>query len=115
MGNPLVHFEFMTESVEACRSFYGSVFDWDFDDNTMADYTLVKTGADPGGGMMARPPDAPSTALHVYFQVDDIEATLAKVEQAGGRTVIPKTPIPNVGYFGMFTDPENNCVGVFQR
>ncbi|MHC4065083.1 MAG: VOC family protein [Planctomycetota bacterium] len=115
MGNPLVHFEFMTDDEDKCRAFYGSVFDWEFDASSMPGYTLIKTGTDPSGGLMKRPAESPSTALNVYFEVDDVEAVLAKVTSAGGTVLVPKTPIPNVGAFGMFADPENNCVGVFQQ
>ena len=49
----------------------------------------------------------------VYFATDDIDATLARVEALGGKTIIPKTEIPNVGWFGWFTDPTGNKVALF--
>jgi uncharacterized protein len=64
--------------------------------------------------MMQRPPQAPHVAMNVYFMVDDIEITLGKVAKAGGNVIVPKTPIPNVGSFAMFADPEGIVVGVFQ-
>ena len=114
MANPLCHFEFMTDDEGKCKSFYGAVFDWEFDSSSMPGYTLIKTGSEPGGGLMKRPDEAPSPALNVYFQVKDIDATLAKVTSAGGTVLVPNTPIPDVGSFAMFADPENNCVGLFR-
>ncbi len=115
MGAALCHFEFMTDDPRKCKAFYQKVFGWEYDDDAMADYTLVKTGQEPGGGIMKRPPEAPQAALNVYFMVDDIEATLAKVGKAGGQTVVPKTEIPNVGHFAFFTDLEGVIVGVYQQ
>ena len=114
MGAPLCHFEFMSDDPDQCKAFYAKVFGWEYDDKSMPDYTLIKTGEEPEGGLVKRPAEAPAPSLNVYFLVDDIKATLAKVQQAGGRTVVPKTPIPNVGAFAMFSDPEGIVVGVFQ-
>lgn len=114
MGAPLCHFEFQTDDPDKCKAFYADVFDWEYDDQSMSGYTLIKTGKEPEGGLMKRPPEAPYPALTVYFQVDDIDATLGKVTAGGGNILVPKTPIPNVGSFAVFADPEGICMGVFQ-
>ena len=114
MGAPLCHFEFMSDAPDKCKGFYADVFGWEYDNESMPDYTLIATGTDPAGGLMKRPAEAPSPALNVYFQVDDIDATLGKVQQGGGQTIVPRTPIPNVGSFAMFVDPEGIVVGIFQ-
>jgi hypothetical protein len=49
----------------------------------------------------------------VYIGTDDIEASLAKVEKLGGKTVTPKSEIPGMGWFALFTDPSGNLVGLF--
>jgi len=36
------------------------------------------------------------------------------VTKAGGKLVMPKTPIPGVGYFAYCEDPEGNLFGVMQ-
>ena len=115
MGAPLCHFEFMSNDPDKCRAFYAEVFGWEYDDTSMQGYTMVKTGQEPDGGVMKRPAEAPAPALNVYFMVDDIEATLNKAGQGGGCVIVPKTPIPNVGAFAMFSDPEGICVGIFQQ
>ena len=114
MANPLCHFEFMTDDEEKCKAFYGAVFDWSFDNSSMPGYTLIQTGSQPGGGVMKRPAEAPEPAFNAYFLVDDMDATLAKIAEAGGTIVVPKTPIPKVGYYAIFLDPEHICLGLFQ-
>ena len=115
MANPLCHFEFMTADPQKCRAFYGKVFGWEFDDQSMSGYTMIKTGADPCGGLMQRPNECPQSALNVYFMVDDIDAALKAAEAAGGQIIVPKTPIPDVGHFAMMGDPEGIVVGLFQK
>jgi len=115
MGNPLCHFEFMTDDPAKTRAFYSKVFQWEFDDKSMPGYTLIKTGsAQFGGGLMKRPEKCPHVGISVYFMVDDIEQTLKTVAAGGGRTLVPKTPIPSVGHFAVFADPDGIGVGLFQ-
>lgn len=114
MPNPLCHFELMTADPAACKAFYGSVFDWQFDDASMPGYTLVNAGAEPTGGILPKPDDAPGVCANLYFKVEDATAVLAKVVEKGGTVLVPKTPIPNVGFFAMFADPEGIPIGIMQ-
>ena len=42
-----------------------------------------------------------------------IDPVVAQVEAAGGKIVIPKTPIgPGMGFFARFLDLEGNLVGL---
>ena len=104
----------MTNDTAKCKAFYSAVFDWKFDDQTMPGYTLVETGRDPSGGLFPKPPEAPHPCLNVYFTVSDIDAALAKVNEHGGKTLVDKTSIPNVGDFAMFIDPEQVVIGLLQ-
>jgi len=114
MANPLNHFELMTNDPARCRDFYGTVFDWTFDESSMPGYTLVHTGQEPTGGIFSKPPQAPHPCLNVYFTVSNIDETLAKATGLGGNVLVPKTPIPGVGHFAMFTDPEGIVIGIMQ-
>jgi len=114
MPNPLCHFELMTSDPDKCKAFYGAVFDWRFDDASMPGYTLIHTGADPAGGVFQKPADAPGACANLYFQVGDVDACLRTVKENGGEVLVPKTPIPNIGHFAMFTDPEGVAIGIMQ-
>ncbi len=114
MANPLCHFELMSSDPAKCRDFYGAVFDWTFDDSSMPGYALIHTGQEPTGGVFAKPPQAPQPCLNVYFTVTDIDDTLNRATSHGGTVIVPKTPIPGVGHFAMFADPEGIVVGVMQ-
>ena len=49
----------------------------------------------------------------VYFDTDDIDASIAKV-RVGGGTSGDKQPIPHVGWFTHCTDTEGNNFSLFQ-
>jgi predicted enzyme related to lactoylglutathione lyase len=51
--------------------------------------------------------------VRISVLTDDIESTLAKVEELGGQTVTPKTEIPDMGWFAVFKDPQGNLIGLF--
>jgi uncharacterized protein len=46
--------------------------------------------------------------------VDSVDAAVKTVQSAGGKLVMPKTPIPTVGYFAYLEDTEGNLFGVMQ-
>ncbi len=115
MGNPLCHFEFAVSDLDRSRSFYKALFGWEFDSSSMPEYTLIKTGSEPGGGMMKAAPEMPGPCLTVYFMVDDIPATLKNAEEAGGKVLMPETPIPNVGAFAIVGDPDGLAFGIFKE
>jgi hypothetical protein len=104
----------MTGDPEKCKAFYGAIFDWRFDDESMPGYTLVNTGAEPTGALFPKPEAAPGVCVNIYFQVKDIETTLEKVTAGGGSVLVSKTDIPNVGHFAMFADPEGIPIGIMQ-
>lgn len=112
--NNLVHWELMVSEPERAQRFYGRVFGWTFEPMG-PEYTMVKTGAVPFGGMMKKPPGAPGCVLNSYFAVDDVERTLHDVVEAGGTVVVPKTEIPGIGWFAMFLDPDRIPLGVMQE
>lgn len=120
-NHPIVHIEIPANDVAATSKFYGDVFGWNLQTDPSFNYTMFDAEGGPGGGfvttggegtdggMMQYKPDS----LLVYIGTDDIDASLASIEQHGGKTVLPKTEIPQVGWFAIFTDPTGNHVALF--
>ena len=54
------------------------------------------------------------SALNTYFQVDDLESTLAKAMVPGATVLAPKTAIPGMGFWAMFADPDGIPIGLLQ-
>jgi predicted enzyme related to lactoylglutathione lyase len=55
----------------------------------------------------------PAGSVVVYIDTDDITATLDSVEESGGKSLVPKMPIPGMGWFGIFMDPTGNRIGLY--
>ena len=77
MPGKLVHVEISAADVDRAQGFWSGVFGWEISPSGMPgmDYRLFRTGEDQGGGLMAGEPGS----LTVYFDTDEIEATIEKV------------------------------------
>jgi predicted enzyme related to lactoylglutathione lyase len=51
----------------------------------------------------------------ITIGVSDAERSLKEVEAAGGAIVTPRTPIPGMGAFAYFRDPEGNVMGLWEN
>jgi predicted enzyme related to lactoylglutathione lyase len=109
----LVHFEIQAKDADRATQFYSAVFGWQFNDSGMPgiDYRMTQTGENQGGAVYSS--DDPDGHLTVYFDTDDIDASLAKVRDAGGEAEA-KQPIPHVGWFASCKDSEGNAFSLFQ-
>lgn len=122
--NRIVHFDIHASDIDALQKFYEAVFDWKFTDMgpQMNGYRLIRTGEGAGidGGMDPRrgPAPTPGAAVNAYtctIEVDDIDAIIAKITEAGGIIVVEKTPIPGVGFLAYAKDPDGNIFGVMEQ
>lgn len=115
MANPIIHWELMVKDVEKAKAFYGRLFDWTIDDQKFPGYTTIQPGSGPMGGMMARPPGVPMSALNTYFKVADLDATLKRAVELGAKIIVPKREVPGICCFAIFLDPEQIPVGILQE
>jgi predicted enzyme related to lactoylglutathione lyase len=76
-------------------------------------YVAFDAEGGPGGGFPEVNELVKAGDVLVYIASDDIKASLAQAESLGGKTVVPKTEIPSIGWFGLFADPTGNVVGLF--
>ncbi|HMJ94047.1 MAG TPA: VOC family protein [Allosphingosinicella sp.] len=102
----LNYVELPATDIPASKSFYESAFGW-----TMTafgpTYAATLTG-DTDVGLQADPSEATKAPLPV-IEVEDLEATLEAVQQAGGQIVRPIFTFPGGRRF-QFLDPGGNEV-----
>ena len=119
-NHPIVHIEIPAKKAGEAGKFYGDLFGWKIEADPMYNYVQFQAEGGPGGGFAelagstANNPEYKPDSLIVYVGSDDIDADLAKVESLGGKTVFPKTEIPHVGWFAIFTDPTGNRIALFK-
>jgi predicted enzyme related to lactoylglutathione lyase len=114
MTNSFCHIELTTSNVDGAINFYKNIFDWKITKMTGMDYHGIDTGKPPGGGLMAQPSPQVPVCWTVYVEVSSVEDTLAKVETNKGHILVPKTEIPQIGWFGVFSDPQGGVLGIFE-
>jgi hypothetical protein len=109
----ICHIEFEVIDLEQSQRFYSSIFDWKF--RSFGDEMMVFGMGDEhiGGLIKAEKPRISPCAI-VWFESDDIEASLAAAVKAGGASDGLKKPVPHVGWSGTFTDPDGNPIGLVQ-
>jgi predicted enzyme related to lactoylglutathione lyase len=116
-ASSIVWFEIPADNVERARKFYGALFGWKIEKFPgMTDYWHIDTGGGddtPDGGLMARKhPQQPITS---YVNVESVTQSAAKVEKLGGKVCAPKTAVPQMGYFAVCQDTENNTFALWER
>jgi uncharacterized protein (TIGR03067 family) len=104
MSAPIVYFEIAGPEGPKLKDFYSTVLGWTIDDHS--GIAAASTGGLKGGIRQ----DPPEKVL--YFGVPDINEALKKIEAAGGKTVVPRTVVPGVVTFALFTDPAGNRLGL---
>jgi predicted enzyme related to lactoylglutathione lyase len=112
----VIHFEIPAENPERAAAFYKKAFEWKIERwPGPMDYWMVNTGADgtPGinGGLMKKGNVSTTTNT---IGVELVDKAIEAVTNAGGKLIMPKTPIPTVGYFAYCQDTEGNLFGVMQ-
>jgi uncharacterized protein len=114
----VVHFELPADNPERAVDFYRTVFGWQIQKwEGPQDYWLISTGADtkPGinGGLLRRP--HPGAVTCNTIDVASVDEAVANVTKHGGKNVVPKMPVPGIGYLAYCTDTEGNVFGLMQR
>jgi predicted enzyme related to lactoylglutathione lyase len=125
--NPVVHFEMSAENRERMRKFYENVFGWQTNQlgKEMGDYVLVTTTEvddnqmpkQPGainGGFYQKMEDKFANQPSVVISVDDLDESIKKVKDAGGKIYGDKQNIAEIGWYVAIIDTEGNRVGMLQ-
>jgi predicted enzyme related to lactoylglutathione lyase len=118
----VIHFEIHAEDPERAIAFYRGLFAWEFTKwDGPHEYWLIKTGLDaqPGinGGLVRRPEKVDGQAVIAYvctLDVPAIDEAVRAIPAAGGTIVLPKRPVPGVGWLAYAKDTEGNVFGVLQ-
>jgi predicted enzyme related to lactoylglutathione lyase len=110
----IVHVEFSANDPIETGKFYTKLFGWKTDLMEDMDYVTFDGGDGPGGGFPRVGEVNKAGTVLVYVSTDDVDTSLEKAKTLGGKILVPKTEIPMTGWFGIFSDPTGNPVGLFQ-
>ena len=121
--NRVVHFEIHAENPESAIQFYQEVFGWKFQSwGGPVEYWMIDTGDHeaPGinGGLVRRRGTIDGETVIAYvctIEVESIDQTVKAVGKNGGQVVLPKMPIPGVGWLVYCKDNQGNIFGMMQN
>jgi predicted enzyme related to lactoylglutathione lyase len=111
---PIVHIEFASADFERAAAFYSELFGWQTQQNASASY-MKFGGADGPSGGWVRADMVQSAGPIPYLMVDDLTATIERVEKAGGRIIARRMPFAGGGEVGLIADPDGNVLGLWMR
>jgi len=125
--NKVVHFEIPVDDLARAKRFYSTIFGWEIIDWPMpggVTYTGVRTvpidektfiPKEPGainGGMTKRSKEVPAPIITI--SVSSIDEYVKKIEAAGGKAVMPKGEVPDMGFYAYVADSEGNVIGLWE-
>ena len=101
---PIHYLEIVTHDVDAVCAAYATVSSVPFGD-PVAELGNARTAEIPGGsliGVRAPMSEHETPVVRPYWLVDDIEAAVARAEQAGALIAHPPLNIPGLGTFAIY-------------
>jgi predicted enzyme related to lactoylglutathione lyase len=124
--NPVVHFEMPYHDAKRATAFYAQAFGWNSQDmgEEMDNYLMMFTGnkdargdAKRGvidGGLFPFDKDNPMQHPSVVIDVEDIDAAMKRITDAGGTLLGEPMTIPEIGTYISFEDTEGNRNSIIQ-
>ena len=108
-----VWYELLTADPDAAKTFYDDVIGWTIEAESAMpgmDYRAIHVGDEMVGGVMrlddAMKAGGARAGWLFYVGVDDVDAAVAKIGEAGGTVLRGPWDIPGVGRMAVVTDPQ---------
>ncbi len=124
--NGVVHFEIPADNLKRANRFYSTVFGWKVEPaKGMEDqyHMAITTEMDknrmpknPGainGGLMTK--EGPGSDYPVIvIDVPSLDESVKKVQKAGGKVVMEKQKVMDMGWYVRVKDTEGNVIGIWE-
>jgi len=120
----VTHFDIPAEDVERAKAFYAKAFGWQINQVPNMDYFMISTTdsdekgmpKNPGAinGGMFKKTGKPDEFYSITVDVPSVDASIKKVEEAGGKVVMPKQEVGDFGYHAKVKDTEGNAIGLWE-
>jgi uncharacterized protein len=121
--NKVQHFEITADDINRAKKFYSKVFGWEMKSIPEMNYTMMHTGKTDekgmineigviNGGMMKRTNKIKNPVITI--SVDNIKKSIKNVLENGGKLIIDKMPVGDMGFTAYIKDSEDNVIGLFQ-
>ena len=115
-------FEIPVTKMDRAKAFYEAVFNieialQDIGGVMMAFFPANPEASGAMGSLMKYESYIPShEGTLIYFNSDDVQIELDKIDDAGGKVLQEKAQIsPEIGYMGIFEDTEGNRIALYSQ
>jgi predicted enzyme related to lactoylglutathione lyase len=129
MDHTIVHFEIPANDSEKLKKFYSGVFGWKIEKGSEEmsgpmEYWLLGTVPTdeqmrplrPGinGGLYKKTKETKEMKPVMYISVESADDYIEKIKKLGGKIIVPKQEVPQVGWTAIAVDPEGNQFAILQ-
>jgi uncharacterized protein len=107
--------DLVTDDVAASRKFYAALLGWEFEEANRngRPYVIARSGGQATGGIVQRAEARTGPAAWLsYLSVTDLDRALGQVTSAGGKVLLPPTPIGTYGRVAVVLDPQGAPLGL---
>ena len=112
MGRPVVHFEIGCRDKDKTSEFFSKLFGWQI--QTAGPAANIDTASGQGiAGHITSLGHEPQNYTMFYVDVEDVQASLNKAIELGGKKLVGPVKIPT-GTFAWFADPDGNMIGLLK-
>jgi predicted enzyme related to lactoylglutathione lyase len=113
-----IHFDLTVDNPERAMKFYKDIFGWKFEKwNGPMEYWMVTTGDEKelgiNGGLSKRGESGMPNMNTIG--VSSVDKFSKMVQDEGGKVLMPKSPIPGMGWFATCQDTEGNTFGIIEE
>ena len=116
--------DLMTTDLDGAKAFYGQLLGWEFKSEPMpgdmpGEYTMATLDGGRLGGVNELMEEQTKAGMppswSIYFAVDDVDATVAAAQEAGGNVLQDAFDIPDTGRMAVLSDPTGAVFSLWQR
>ncbi|HXF32605.1 MAG TPA: VOC family protein [Solirubrobacterales bacterium] len=107
-----------TPDIDGSESYYRDLLGWEIPEQPnsaeLGGYRRAKLNGKDVAGVSPKMDDSQPCVWATYVSVDDAEATLGKVRDAGGQVIVDAMDVMGLGKMAVFTDPTGAVCGIWQ-
>lgn len=108
--------ELVSDDLDAAVPFYEQTLGMTRNDFDMGGetYTMLQSNGRDVAGSMAPPAQGVPNHWNVYFQVDDVDAAVARAQELGAQVQVEAMDVPGVGRWATLADPQGASFNVMK-
>jgi len=115
MPNPIVRWQIIAPEPARTAAFYRDVFGWELSAANSMGYRELRTGSESAapvdGGVWPSPPGQPGF-VQLFIEVADLDRCIAKANELGAKTLVPKSILPDGDSMAVLLDPTGISFGI---